>query len=148
MCQSYRKVCACGQNTTEIFFGRMILDEKAVAEVFCPECSKDIETDCDHRVWDNGWVIELNMDVVKAHASTLEISPDAVTADRVFDEGYVTWVGITPDDHQRRAKERSEFQELAKIDLLAYVQAMKEWGLSREKRFIKEGWRKMKVRGY
>ena len=147
MCQSYRKVCVCGKNTTEIFFGRMVLDEKAVAEVYCPECSHDVETDCDHRVWDNGWIIELNMDVVKAHASTLEISPNDVTADRVFDEGYVTWVGITPDDYQRRAQERSEFQALAKTDLRAYVQAMKEWGLSREKRFVKEGWRKMKVRG-
>jgi len=148
MCQSYRKTCVCGHNTTEIFFGRMIFDETAVVKVYCPDCSHNIETDCDNRVWDNGWVLELNMDVVKAHAPIMEISPEAVTADRVFDEGYVTWVGITPDDHQRRMLERSEIQELAKTDLLAYVQAMREWGLNREKRFIQEGWRKMKVREY
>ena len=103
-------------------------------------------TDCDHRVWDNGWVLELNLEAVKARASVMELSPDEVTADRTFDEGYATWVGITPDDHQRRAQERAEIQKLAKTDLLAYMQAMKEWGLNREKRFIKEGWRKMKVR--
>ncbi len=146
MCQSYRKICACGQNTTEIFFGRMILDETSIAQVYCPRCSQHIDTDCDHRVWDNGWVLELNLEAVKARASVMELSPDEVTADRTFDEGYATWVGITPDDHQRRAQERAEIQKLAKTDLLAYMQAMKEWGLNREKRFIKEGWRKMKVR--
>ncbi len=144
MCQSYRKVCACGQNTTEIFFGRMILDETSVAKVYCPDCSQNIETESDSRVLDNGWVIELNMEIVKAHAQVMEISPEEVTADWIFDQGFVTWVGITPDDHQRREEERSEIQKLAKTDLLAYYQAMKDWGISREKRFVEEGWRKMK----
>ena len=147
MCQSYRKVCVCGQNTTEIFFGRMILDQDSIAQVYCPQCSQNIETDCNNRVWDNGWVLELNLEVVKARASVMEISPDEVTANRIFDEGYATWVGITPNDHQRRVQERAEIQKLAITDLRAYMQALKDWGLDREKRFIREGWRKMKVKG-
>jgi hypothetical protein len=146
MCQSYRKVCVCGQNTTEIFFGRMIFDEQVVAKVYCPNCSQNVETDCDNRVWDNGWVLELNMEVVQARIPVMDIAPEYVTADRIFDEGFVTWVGITPDDHQKREQERNQIQKLAKTDLLAYVQAMKEWGLNREKRFVNEGWRKMKAR--
>lgn len=145
MCQSYRKVCACNQKTAEIFFGKMVLDEKAIVQVYCPECSHNIETGCDSRVWDNGWVLELNMDFVRTRAPIMGISPDDVTAEWVFDEGYATWVGITPDDSQRRNRERSEIQEIAKTDLLAYIEAMKDWGLSREKRFIKEGWRKMNI---
>lgn len=147
MCQSYRKVCTCGKHTTEIFFGRMILDETSVAEVYCPDCSQNIETDCDSRVWDNGWVIELNMDFVRTRAPIMGISPEDVTAEWVFDEGFATWVGITPDDFERRNKERAKIQEIAKTDLLAYIQAMREWGLIREKRFINEGWRKMNVKG-
>lgn len=58
----------------------------------------------------------------------------------VFDRGYVTWAGITPDDTITRNREREEIQELAKTDLLAYIKAMKEWGIGREKRFIGEGW--------
>jgi hypothetical protein len=77
----------------------------------------------------------------------MENSAENITADWVFDEGFATWVGITPDDSQRRNQERSEIQEIAKTDLRAYIQAMKDWGLSREKRFINEGWRKMKVNG-
>jgi len=125
----------------------MILDETSVAKVYCPDCSQNIETDRDSRVLDNGWVIELNMEVVKAHAAVMEISPEAITADWIFDQEFVTWVGITPDDHQRREQERNEFQKLAKTDLLSYMQAMKEWGLNREKRFIEEGWRKMRSKG-
>ena len=147
MCQSYRKHCACSQNTAEIFFGRMVLDEKAVAQVYCPKCSQNIETGRDDRVWDNDWILELNMDVVRIRANVMETSAEDITADWVFDEGFATWVGITPDDSQKRNQERSEIQEIAKTDLRAYIQAMKDWGLSREKRFINEGWRKMKVNG-
>ena len=146
MCQSYRKACVCGQQTSEIFFGKYILDEKAIAEVYCPECSRDVDSKADNRAWDNGWVLELNMDVVRTRASVMEISPEDVTADWVFDEGYATWVGVTPDDFQTREQERAEVQKLAKTDLSAYIQAMKEWGLHREKRFVSEGWRKAKAK--
>ena len=142
MCQSYRKTCSCGQQTSEIFFGNYILDEKAIAEVYCPECSQGVDSKTDNRVWDNGWVLELNMDVIRTRAPMMEISPEEVTADWVFDKGYATWVGITPDDFQTRERERSQVQELAKTDLKAYIQAMREWGLNREKRFVSEGWRK------
>ncbi len=146
MCQSYRKVCACGQKISEIFFGRSVLDEKAVSQVYCPQCSQDIDIGRESQVWDNGWVLELDMDVLRTYAPVMGISPDDVTADWVFDEGYATWVGITPDDFQRREEERSKIQELAKTDLRSYIDAMREWGLSREKRFIEEGWRKAKGR--
>jgi len=72
------------------------------------------------------------------------ISPQEITAEWVFDQGYATWVGITPDDTERRNQERDEIQKIAKTDLHAYYQAMKDWGLSREKQFMEEGWRKMR----
>lgn len=144
MCQSYKLACSCNRNTAEIFFGKMVLNETAIEDLYCPQCSRDIDIESKDRVWDNGWVLELNMDVVKTYAGSMGISGEEVTADRVFDEGYATWVGITPDDVERRNKERDEIQKLAKIDLRKYYEAMKEWGLNREKRFAEEGWRKMK----
>jgi len=96
------------------------------------------------RVWDNGWILELDMDIIRTHASTFGMDADQLTANWVFDGGYVTWVGITPDDTATRNREREEIQALAQTDLLAYVKAMKEWGIEREKRFIGEGWRKMR----
>jgi len=146
MCQSYKKKCQCGRNTAEIFFGNMLLNETSVAGVYCPECSHaDLAGDAG-RVWDNGWVLELDMDIIRSHAATFGLDRESITADWVFDAGYATWVGITPDETERRNRERAELQPLAKSDLLAYVKAMKNWGIERERRFSEEGWRKMRPR--
>lgn len=146
MCQSYRKACACGEGVSEIFFGKMVLDESSVAEVYCPKCSQGVDGQRSNRVWDNGWILELNMDVVRNRAAVMGISPEAVTASWVFDEGYATWVGLTPDDFQKREAERSEIQKLAKTNLRAYIAALKAWGRTRERRLAEEGWRKVRRR--
>ncbi len=146
MCQSYRKRCVCEKNTAEIFFGKNVLDERCVSRVFCPECSRGIDIPDPCRVWDNGWILELDMETVSEKALIMGTVPDRITAEWVFDEGFATWVGITPDDARTRDRERDQLQRLAKTDVRAYLQAMREWGISREKRFIKEGWRKMKAR--
>ena len=144
MCESYHVQCRCGRKSAEIFFGKMLLNESSVTTLFCPECSKGHEDARPERVWDNGWILELDMDIIRTHASTFGVDADQLTASWVFDGGYVTWVGITPDDTATRNREREEIQALAQTDLLAYVKAMKEWGIEREKRFIGEGWRKMR----
>ncbi len=146
MCQSFKLPCVCGRHAAEIFFGKCVLNETAIEELYCPECSRTIDLESSARVWDNGWVLELNMDAVRLQAGSMGVSPQPLTAEWVFDEGYVTWVGITPDDTARRNQERDEIQKLAKTDLLAYYEAMKSWGLNREKRFTEEGWRKMRAR--
>ena len=144
MCQSFKTNCVCGQKTAEIFFGKMVLSEDSVAKVYCPVCSQGIDTEGHHRVWDNDWILELDMDVLRNHAASMGIAPQEVTAEWVFDQGYATWAGITPDDTESRNQERAKIQMLAKTDLHAYYQAMKAWGLNREKKFMAEGWRKMR----
>ena len=44
---------------------------------------------------------------------------------------------------RQRDEERAEIQRLAATDLKAYLKAMKDWGMAREERFSREGWRKM-----
>jgi hypothetical protein len=122
------------------------LNETAIKEVYCPQCSRNLDSEGSNKVWDNGWVLEMNLDVVRQYAGSMGISPQEVTADRVFDEGYATWVGITPDEATQRDRERAEIQKLAKTDFQAYYKAMKAWGVNREERFSKEGWRKMRAR--
>lgn len=145
MCESYNLQCQCGAKRGEIFFGKMLLNESAVNQLFCPSCSAGRYEEHRDRILDNGWVLELNMEIIHSHSSTFGMDAESLTADWVFDSGYVTWVGITPDDTETRNKEREEIQQLAKTDVLAYINAMKEWGAAREKRFSQEGWRKMKV---
>jgi len=144
MCESYILECQCGSKKGEIFFGKMLLNENSVKQLFCPSCSSGHDSVQRHRVMDNGWVLELNMDIIGSHSSTFGMDAGSITADWIFDSGYVTWVGITPDDTERRNREREDIQQLAKSDVLAYIKAMKEWGIEREQRFSREGWRKMK----
>jgi hypothetical protein len=49
-----------------------------------------------------------------------------VSAAWVFEQGYAIWVGITPDDPETRNQQRDEIRKLAKTDLRAYYEAMKE----------------------
>lgn len=143
MCESYILKCQCREKKAELFFGKMLLDENSVERVFCPNCSQGKKDLGPHQIWDNGWVLELNMDVIRSFSATFGTAASELTAEWIFDSGYVTWVGITPDDTEQRNRERDEIQELAKTDILAYIKAMKEWGKEREQRFSAEGWRKM-----
>ncbi len=145
MCQSYKVTCSCSRNSAEIFFGKNLLNAAAVEALYCPQCSGGVDAACDSRVWDNRWVLELDMDVVRQYASSMGVEPREITAEWVFDAGYATWVGITPDDAEHRNRQRAEIQKLAKIDMRTYYEAMKQWGLDREKQFTREGWRKMKA---
>jgi hypothetical protein len=143
MCDSHHLQCRCGRKSAEIFFGKMVLNQSSVTTLFCPECGEKHTDERPERIWDNGWILELDMDIVRNHAATFGMNAAELTAAWVFDRGYVTWAGITPDDTATRNREREEIQALAKTDLLAYLKAMKEWGIGREKRFAGEGWRKM-----
>ena len=142
MCQSYRKPCACGQKTSEIFFGKMVLDEASVREVYCPQCSSTVEVDAKTMVPDNGWVLELDEDVIAAYAPRMEMTSDDVTAEKVFDAEYVTWVGFSPEDNRQRSLEREEIAQRFEGDLKGQFEALKQWALERETRFYEAGWRK------
>jgi len=142
MCQSYRRPCACGQKTSEIFFGKMVLDEAAVREVYCPQCSATATFDEASMVPDNGWLLEMDADVLKAFAPRMSMTADSVTAEKVFDEEYVTWVGFSPEDNVLRNKEREEIAKSLGADKKAHFEALKKWALEREQRFYDEGWRK------
>jgi hypothetical protein len=142
MCQSYRKPCACGQRTSEIFFGNMVLDQAAVAAVYCPECSLTVEVDPSTMVSDNGWILELDADVLRAYAPRMGMEPASVTADEAFDGGFATWVGMGPEDNIQRGLEREEIARRTAGNPRAQFEELKKWAVEREVRLAGEGWRK------
>jgi hypothetical protein len=142
MCQSYIRSCACGQREAEMMFGNMVLDESVVKGLYCPKCSCAADVDCRTMVMDNGWVLELDGEVMEVYAPRMGMGHDNVTAERVFDSGFVTWVGMTPEDNRTRARERMIIQEKFADDKLGQFEAMKRWAIAREKEFSAQGWRK------
>lgn len=145
MCQSYRKRCACGQRTADLFFGKMVLDEAAVAEVYCPQCSAAADLDPAAAVQDNGWVLQLDPEVLRTFAPRMGLAAEGLTADQVFDGDFVTWVGFSPDDSVRRNEERAEISRHHEGDLKGQFEALKRWAIEREQRFHDQGWRKAKA---
>ena len=87
MCESFKTNCVCGQKNAEIFFGKMVLAESSVSQVYCPKCSQAIESGRNDRVWDNDWILEMDMDVLRTHAASMGIAPQEVNAEWVFDQG-------------------------------------------------------------
>ncbi|PLX39712.1 MAG: hypothetical protein C0608_11080 [Deltaproteobacteria bacterium] len=142
MCQSYIRPCSCGKNAAEMMFGSMVLDESVVKALYCPECSGRAEKDPVELLEDNGWILQLDKDVMALFAKRMNMDEGDATAENVFDNGFVTWVGMTPDDNQTRGKERDIIMAKFENDRLAQFQALKEWAIGREKRFVAEGWRK------
>jgi hypothetical protein len=51
----------------------MVLAESSVARLYCPRCSQNVDSERNDRVWDNGWVLELDLDVLRAHAKSMGI---------------------------------------------------------------------------
>jgi hypothetical protein len=142
MCQMYRKTCSCGQRTGEIFFGNMLLDEASVVDLYCPQCSATVETNPVSMVEDNGWVLELDADILKVYSPRMQLDADSVNAAQVFDAGYVTWVGFSPEDNQNRSSEREQIMKETEGNKGAQFTAIKQWAIDREKKFVTEGWRK------
>jgi hypothetical protein len=120
----------------------MVLDEAAVRGVYCPECSGTVDLDPKTMVPDNGWVLELDEDVMSVFAPRMEMDSEEVTAEKVFDADYVTWVGFSPEDNRQRSEEREEIAKRFAGDLKGQFEALKQWALDREKRFYSAGWRK------
>jgi hypothetical protein len=120
----------------------MVLDEAAVREVYCPECSSTVNVDPRTMLVDNGWILELDADVIRALAPRMQMEAATVTAERVFDEDYCTWVGFSPEDNHQRSHERSEIAKKHSGDTRGQFEALKRWAVERERRFVQEGWRK------
>ena len=56
--------------------------------------------------WLSSWVLELDLEVLREYAPLMAMDIRSLTADQVFDAGYVTWVGFTSEDNVDRSAER------------------------------------------
>jgi hypothetical protein len=143
MCMKYSKTCECGKRHADMNFGGDILPHEVVDRLYCPSCSADVEFDPATMVEDNGWILQLDMEVARASAPRLPGHVKlSLTPDVLFDAGYVTWLGMYPGDLEDSAKEREEIVCMAKTEPREYLKKMTEWMTGRAQRLSMEGWRK------
>lgn len=140
MCVAYEMKCRCGSKTASFHFKDNLMSEQIIKNLYCPDCSSDINVNYDKMVVDNGWIIEYDMDIVNFMGQ--KIAAGSMTPDLLFDEGYCTWNGIYPGDHIDSVKEREKIASLAKSNPSLYLKEMTSWAKKRIERLQNEGWRK------
>lgn len=141
MCLEHKITCACGKNSASFHTRDSILPVEVVQRLFCPSCSRNAVFDPATMLFDNGWIIEYDMDIARFMMQKISRS-DEISPGFLFDEGYCTWKGVYPNDHIDSTREREELVKLATTDRKKYFEEFKKWGVNRMERLAQEGWRK------
>lgn len=142
MCMAFEMNCACGNNMAGFNFKDEIMSEEVISGLYCPKCSRSISFNPETMVFDNGWIIEFDMDIAQFQAQKIGKAIGPITPEFIFDEGYCTWRGIYPTDHIDSVKEREDIVKLAKVNPKRYLEEIKDWAKRRMEKLIQEGWRK------
>lgn len=142
MCNNHRLSCNCGQNQANLFFKNNILNPSVLSNIFCPKCSRDVNFVGTYMLEDNKWILEFDLVIAsfflnRANIDTADLSPTFI-----FDQGYASWNGFTPDELDQRLVERQQILGLADQDMHLYLKEIKRWGSARVKKFCEAGWRK------
>ncbi len=148
MCTNLVIACSCGKEKANIMNKNNILPGDAIKNLYCPKCSGNITFDPETMIRDNGWVIEYNLPLIESIFTRLNVSENEITPEILFDRGYCSWNGLTPKELDEGRKQRAEIVKLAREDMKAYLEKLKNWGNQRMEELRKEGWRKAQHGAY
>ena len=113
MCNNHRIACKCGQKQANLLFKNNIFDLSVLNNLFCPDCSRNVNFDGESMLEDNDWILEFDLAIAcrrlrRSNIPTADLSPAFI-----FDQGYATWNGFTPDELDQRLEERKQIIALA-----------------------------------
>ena len=146
MCMEVKKRCYCGKKEASFHLKDNIMIPEVISDLFCPECSKQIEIDTATMLYDNGWLIKYDMILAKSLAENkLKISKNEVNPAFLFDQGYATWQGTYPGELDDIVEEKQKIVAIMQQDPRLYFQKIREWATARMERLKEEGWRKAKA---
>ena len=113
-----------------------------ICELYCPECSKSVKIDVECMLVDNQWVLEFDLTLARGFLQRANVSTTYLSPAYLFDQGYATWNGFTPNELDQRLVERQDIIALADQDMRQYLVEIKRWGCERVQKFRQAGWRK------
>lgn len=141
MCRNERRFCACGRNSAALLFRDNLLYPEILVNLFCPQCQ-------DRAVWDGatmlrdcGWILEYDLPGAQALLTQRGIR-GAATPEFLFDEGYLSWQGLSPGDLEINAELHRRLAPLIEEDLPLYLQSVKSEWLKHVTALKAAGWRK------
>ncbi len=141
MCMMESRRCSCGQRAAYLNFRDNLLPPEILVTLYCPECSLQADFNPETMVADCGWVMEYDMEGAQAFFSKRGLSL-ALSPEIIFDEGYLTWQGFSPGDHEIRAELHQRLAPLIKEDMNQYLQSLKTEWLAHVDRLKAAGWRR------
>jgi hypothetical protein len=92
-------------------------------------------------VADCGWIMEYDMEGAQAFFLKKSLAWP-LTPEIIFDEGYLTWQGFSPSDHEIRAKLHQRLAPLIQEDMKQFLKSLKDEWLAHVHRLKAAGWRR------
>ncbi|HIJ90177.1 MAG TPA: hypothetical protein HPP95_04890 [Deltaproteobacteria bacterium] len=143
MCIDVRKTCECGAQNVQFHLRDNLLRSEVIQRLFCPKCPGDTPFDERSMLNDNGWVVEY--DIILATmllTAKLQVEPDSVRPEFIFDQGYACWLEMYPGEREDIREEKEKIMALLREDQRQYLQAIQSWNIERISRLKAAGWRK------
>jgi hypothetical protein len=141
MCFMESRRCACGRHLAYLNFRDNILPPEILINLYCPDCSAEVTFDPECMVADCGWILEYDMEGAQ-HFMEKRGLRRQVTPDLIFDEGYLSWQGFAPKDHEVRAQLHQRLAPLIQEDLKQFMESLKNEWLAHVQQLKAEGWRR------
>jgi len=143
MCIEVRKTCECGKQSVQFHLRDNIMSQEVLVALHCPDCAEKAEENPATMINDNNWIIEYDIELAQfLAAAKLEVPPDMVSPEFIFDSGYATWQEMYPGEQNDILDERKDIMELIKTDKTEYLKQINSWNIARVERLKEEGWRK------
>ncbi len=142
MCQFERRFCECGRNSAFLSFRDNLLTPGILVNLYCPECRAGTVWNGATMTADCGWVLEYDLEGARKLLGQRGLNAAAVTPDLLFDEGYLTWLGLAPGDQDLNSRLHRRLEHLIAEDLNLYLTTLKTEWLAHVAELQTAGWRK------
>jgi predicted house-cleaning noncanonical NTP pyrophosphatase (MazG superfamily) len=141
MCMMESRRCVCGSKTAHLNFRDNLLTPEILVSLYCPLCSPQANFDPETMVADCGWIMEYDMEGAQAIFIKRNQNRD-LTPEIIFDEGYLTWQGFSPADHEIRTELHQKLAPLIQEDMKQFLESLKTEWLAHVERLKAAGWRR------
>jgi hypothetical protein len=141
MCLQQSRACLCGRRMAYLSFRDNVLTPEILRTLYCPECSSQAEWDAACMVADCGWILEYDMSGARFFMNQRGLNTE-VSPDLLFDEGYLTWQGFSPLDHEVNSELHQRLAPLTQYNMQEYLQSLKSEWLAHVAALKAAGWRK------
>lgn len=141
MCMQQSRACHCGRGLAYLSFRDNVLSPEILLNLYCPECSSQVAWDPASMVADCGWILEYDMPGARFCLTRRGVN-GPIAPEFLFDEGYLTWQGFSPLDHDVNSRLHERLAPLIKEDMQQYLKVLKAEWLAHVAALKATGWRK------